>query len=293
MRNIHFFSGASGWGAQVKGCEEGPEAILSAIKKNLSSTKQLLFDSIIEPKHRAKDSNKSLSEALDLLMDVNTRLCTRIKSLYSTHNFPIIFGGDHSIAIGTWNGIYQALQKNNNLPLGLIWIDAHMDSHTPQTSETGAWHGMPLATLLGYGHDQMLLHPKGIIRPENLCLIGIRSYECGEANLLRSLNITTYFIEEVLDRGIQNVLQEAVDRISAKTQSFGVSLDLDVIDPLHSPGVGSPEQGGIIPSDLLQALALLRDYPQLAALEIVEYNPLLDKDNKTLNIVLEVIQKFL
>ena len=211
-----------------------------------------------------------------------TELCFRLAScvhntLESGH-FPLVVGGDHSCAIGTWSGVHLWLGEQG--PLGLIWIDAHMDSHTFATTPSGALHGMPLACLLGYGEQRLtgigVAKPK--LRPEHVCLLGVRSFEDGEAALLKKLGVRVISVAEIRKRGVVATLAEALAIANNGTAGYGVSLDLDVLDPSEEPGVGSPEPDGLLCLELEQALRQLRNDPALLAMEIVEYNPHHDRN---------------
>jgi len=288
---------ASGWGAQIRECEEGPEVL---------RTRHLLDDlrennipistwEMIHPAKKAKDNLISLSACLPLIHDFTVHLADAVEKTLSSHEFPVVLGGDHSIALGTWNGAYQFFQKKNSLPLGLIWIDAHMDAHTLETTPSGAWHGMPLAGLLGYGVPLLakLKESNPVLLPENLCLIGTRSFEEGEARLLKRLNVRIFMANEVKERGIESVLKEAIDHVRRRTKVFGVSLDLDVVDPQEAPGVGSPEPGGLNAKDLMKALLLLKNQEQFKAFELVEYNPKRDLHGKTAILCQEILKAVL
>jgi arginase len=159
-----------------------------------------------------------------------------------------------------------------------------MDAHTRETSPSQAYHGMPLAALLGYGDDALihLLEQGSVLSPHHVCLIGVRSFEEGEAALLKRLGVRIYFMEEVKSRGFKTVLQEALQRVKQETQGFGLSIDLDGFDPEEIPGVGSPEPDGLKVEDVLPALSLIQNDPAFKALEIVEFNPDRDKGGKTL-----------
>ena len=179
--------------------------------------------------------------------------------------------------------------------MGLIWIDAHMDSHTFETTPSGAPHGMPLAGLLGHG-DPSLAKLKGkdpVLLPDNVCLVGPRSFEEGEAKLLKKLGVMIYFAEEVQKRGIGEVLKEAVQYVSRHTKVFGVSLDLDVICPEEAPGVGSPEKGGVHACDLKIALSSVKDHPHFKVFELVEYNPKRNHHKQTATLCFEILSKVL
>jgi arginase len=196
-----------------------------------------------------------------------------------------VLGGDHSCAIGTWSGVHEAISAKGDL--GLIWVDAHMDSHTPETSPSGRVHGMPLAVLLGHGDTSLtsILNSSPKIKPENLCLIGIRSYEPGEAALLEKLKIRIYFMEEVRQRGFVAVLQEAVAHVKQHTHAYGLTIDLDSLDPHEAPGVDVPEENGIHVAELYQGLQSIIQDPQLIATEITEFDPTHDQEQKTEKII--------
>ena len=198
-----------------------------------------------------------------------------------------VVGGDHSCAIGTWSGAAAGLDG----PLGLIWVDAHMDSHTPATSPSGAVHGMPLACLLGYGPPSLaeLGGPRPKLRPENVCLVGVRSFEPEEARLLDELGVRIFHMDEVERRGLSVVMHEALDRCQRQTAGFGLTIDLDAIDPFDAPGVGSPENGGICGKDLANSLEQIGDHPNLVGVEIAELNPDKDIDGKTAELVYRLL----
>ena len=200
-----------------------------------------------------------------------------------------VIGGDHSCAIGTWSAVAHANRPNGDI--GLVWIDAHMDSHTPKTSTSQNIHGMPVACLLGEGSERLCQlfdrYPK--IKPENLVVIGIRSYEPAEAALLARLGVTVFFMEEVQRRGIQVVLSEACEKVSQTSCGFGLSIDMDAIDPIEAPGVGCPEPAGINGAALVSALKSIQYDRPLLGLELAEFNPMLDQDRKTATLLVDLI----
>ncbi len=201
------------------------------------------------------------------------RLADCVKQTLASGRFPLVVGGDHSCAIGTWSGVRAWLGGQNSL--GLIWIDAHMDCHTYATTPSGALNGMPLACLLGYGEKELTgigaAEPK--LRPEHVCLLGVRSFEQSEAALLQKLGVRVISMEEIHQRGMAEAMAEAVAVACNGTAGYGVSLDLDVLDPAEEPGVGSPAPDGLSCLHLTRALSQLRGDPALLAMEIVEYNP--------------------
>ena len=243
---------------------------------------------MVYPRPQFKEKYISLVDSLDIIADFNRRLSSCVATTIQEGYFLIVIGGDHGNAVGTWNGVAQSC----SLPFGLIWIDAHMDAHTLETTPSGAWHGMPLAHLMGYGVAQLSeLHRKQpILQPAHLCLIGTRSFEEGEKELLERLNVKIYFIDEVKKRGVKAVLKEAIAYISTRVTSYGVSLDVDVIDPSEAPGTGCFEPNGLAARDLIDSLILLREDRRLKAFELVEYNPYRDLEQKTAVLCREILE---
>jgi len=198
---------------------------------------------------------------------------------------PCVIGGDHSCAGGTWTGVARTVPG----ALGLVWIDAHMDSHTPATSHTGRLHGMPLAWLLGQDDDPLYGLGAGVLEPKHVCLVGVRSYEPEEDERLRRLGVRVIFMDEVRSRGIDAVLDEALDIATAGTRGFGVSIDLDVVTPEEAPNVGTPVAGGVTSAELARALQEVAGRPALAAIELVEYSPRLDRDGLTGRVAIDLL----
>jgi arginase len=247
------------------------------IKKNPHITWDIMLSS--------NDQSTHLEYALK---DLYETLAKRIADLVADKKRVCVVGGDHACAIGTWSGVHHALEGD----LGLIWIDAHMDSHTPETSESGHIHGMPVACLMGYGYPSLthILSAAPKIKPENLCLIGVRSFESGEAELLKKLNVRIYFMDEVKARGFKTVLQEAQQLVRQNTRAYGLSLDLDAFDPHDAPGVDVPEADGIDPQDFLAALPELTSDPKLILTEIVEFDPARDVNRMTEKLLVNCLE---
>lgn len=267
---------AAGIGGVDDRCEAGPLFLRDKLGPHLH------WHEIISAKEKLQ---KNSLEQISLL---NRQLSNAAFAMARAHPFFLSIGGDHSCAIGTWSGVAAALRSEGDL--GLLWIDAHMDSHTPETTETGNIHGMPLAALLGYG-DPRLTHiadPLAKLKPENVALIGIRSFESAEARLLQTLNVRIYFMEEIQKRGFETVLKEAHAYVSRSSAQYGVSFDLDSIDPYYISAVGTPVPGGLDPQQVLSAFTLFAQLPP-AAFELVEYNPALDAGLNTLKFIQTMI----
>jgi arginase len=268
---------SSGLGGANPHCGEGP----LFIKKNLS-VEGIFWHNLIVPENKLINDYTTIAE-------LNTKLAHDALQMASNHPFFISFGGDHSSAIGLWSGVAEA--KKNAGDIGLIWIDAHMDMHTPETSHSGNIHGMPLAAILGRGDKRFtnLLSPiSPKIKPENIVLVGIRSYEEEEAELLKEMNVKIYYMEEVQEKGLLPILKKVREDLASRTVGYGVSFDLDSIDPQFATAVGTPVPQGISKDDILLAMDYFSKHP-LLALEIVEYIPALDKDLSSFKIIQEII----
>lgn len=286
---VEIIAAAMGHGAPDRRTALGPAYLLN---NNLLSDLQAsdipaLAAQVIEAVYQAPRASN-----LEIVAHICQRLASAVSKALSAGHFVCVLGGDHSCAIGTWSGVSVALKRQ---PYSLIWIDAHADSHTHLTSHSGALHGMPLAALLGQGDARLtkIAHPQPKLRPEHLTLIGIRSYEPEEIALLERLGVRFYLMAEIAERGIDAVLIEAFERAARLTEKFGISIDLDAVDPLDAPGVGSAAQDGIAGRALVEALAQLLPNPRLVAVEITEYNPFLDIDSRTERLILALLRALL
>ncbi|MEW6118919.1 MAG: arginase [Pseudomonadota bacterium] len=274
-RTLLVIGAASGLGAGDPGCAEGPDALRRYRVFHDTPLQHVKWEAILRVPRNASDAPLRAVATLD------TQLARTVERAVREGSFPLVVGGDHSCAIGTWSGVRSALAAEG--PLGLIWIDAHMDSHTFATTPSGHLHGMPLAALLGHG-DAALTHIDGTaakLRPEHVCLIGVRSYEAGEAALLRRLGVRVYAMDEIRRRGLAGVFDDALAIARSRTAGYGISIDLDALDPDEAPGVGTPVRGGLHCGELAATLSGLRDDPAFVAMEIVEYNPHKDHGHAT------------
>ena len=274
-RTLVVIGAASGAGAPDPGCAEGPDALRHYRVFHDTPLQHVAWDAILRVPREAQDT------PLHAVAALGARLAAEVETVLQAGDFPLVVGGDHSCAIGTWSGVHRVLADRG--PLGLIWIDAHMDSHTFATTPSGQIHGMPLAALLGHG-DAALTAIDGAeakLRPEHVCLVGVRSYEAGEAALLHRLGVRVFDMDEIRRRGLAAVFEEALALVRQGTAGFGVSVDLDALDPAEEPGVGTPVAGGLCSAELAEALSQLRGDPAFVAMEIVEYNPGRDRGHAT------------
>src|SRR5699024_6368976 len=246
-----------------------------------------LGDIYLPPRNtKEADSTRSLRNLADVV-SMNERLARKVAHEVATGYFPLVLGGDHSIAIGTIAGLSEHYEN-----LGVIWIDAHGDMNTEETTTSGNIHGMPLAVSLGLGHERLtsIMKRKPKVKPENLVLIGIRDLDIGEKQLIKQLNIKTYTMHEVDRLGMDRIMKETVAYLRDKTDGIHLSFDIDSLDRLEAPGVGTPVIGGLTFRESRLALEILAEENVITSAEFVEVNPLLDKNNKTSEIVLHLIE---
>ncbi|NRG45598.1 arginase [Bacillus sp. CRN 9] len=223
------------------------------------------------------DSDTGLRN-LELIADKTKILAEKVDQVVAKDSFPLILGGDHSIAIGTIAGLLQHYQN-----LGVIWYDAHGDLNTPETSPSGNIHGMSLAVSLGLGHP-MLTEVGGktaILKSENIVIIGARSLDEGERELIKEKGIKVYTMHEIDRLGMTTVMEETINYLKGKTDGVHLSLDLDGLDPNDAPGVGTPVMGGISYRESHLAMEMLAESNIITSAEFVEVNPILDEKNKT------------
>jgi arginase len=249
---------------------------------------------MVHPDRSAEEIDIPLGpETLAFIVPQLEKLAEAVQNTIHRQEFPCALGGDHVMGVGTFSAAADALGAKENF--GLIWIDAHMDSHTPETSPSQAYHGMPVASLLGYGDPQLanLVSAGRKVRPEHLILIGIRSYEPQEKALLDKLGVKIFYCEQVKTLGFNNIIQESLAYLEERVPYFGVSIDLDAFDPVFAPGVGSPEPNGLIPTDVLPYLNLIRNSPSFAALEVTEFNPERDQKEMTAQLIEQILKQIL
>lgn len=265
---------ASSLGAPLPGAEKGPlclkeGGLAAAIRHNGLAAE---WSEILLP--------ETSTAALPVLL---AKVADATAAAIAEGHHPLVLGGDHSMAAGTWRGIGRALGKAP----GLIWIDAHLDAHTPASSPSGNVHGMPLAALFGLGEPEMTGVPGPSLDPARTVVIGARSYEAAEVEHLAGLGVRIFAMDEIEARGLPDVFAEALQQVS--NGPWGISLDLDVLDPVDAPAVSTPATGGISLAALRQAVrGVLRDR-NCVGLEIAEYNPLNDIDNRTLRTIIALL----
>ncbi|MES2205122.1 MAG: arginase [Pseudomonadota bacterium] len=293
MKPFKIIGAGLGVGGANHQSNDAPDFQYSAALKQLKSA-GISYDWLktIDERSFFEKPIKSLNvaERLEVVHQVNTELARLTHQQVKNHQRFCVIGGDHSCAIGTWSGAASVLEGD----LGLIWVDAHMDAHTFETTPTQNMHGMPVAALLGFGHEKLthILTKFPKLKPENLCLIGIRSFENEESLLLKNLGVTVYTQKEVEQLGLETVLVRAHEQVTRNTTGFGFSIDLDGFDPEYAPGTGTPVATGINAHDFCRIISRWSNDSKLIGFEIAEFNPHLEKDKITENTMAEIIRAF-
>jgi arginase len=279
QRQIELIGAAWGLGGPEPGCAEAPAALMPMIAGEFQRCGvPVEAGPILSPSRAERRRQLAVSKLCGLL-------ASAVADSVQRGHLPCVLGGDHSCAGGTWTGVARATKGE----LGLVWIDAHMDAHTPRTSHTGRLHGMPLAWLLGEDDDPLYGLTTGVIEPRHVALIGVRSFEPEEKVRLDHLGVRVVYMEEVGRRGIGSVLDEALAIATRGTKAFGVSIDLDVVTPDEAPAVGTPVPDGVSGTELARALQGIGERSNLAAIELVEYTPRLDPTGRTARVAVELL----
>lgn len=269
-------------GQTRRGVDMGPSAIRYAgITERLEKLKFTVHDlgniDVPRPDRYELEPGNTLRN-LNEVIKTNTLLAKTVDEQLAKGRFPLVLGGDHSIAIGTIAGAAKHHQQ-----LGLIWYDAHGDINTDETTPTGNIHGMPLAASLGIGHEKLtsILFQGPKVKPENVVLIGVRDLDEDEKKLLKKLKIKVYTMHEIDRLGMSYVMEETIAYLKEKTDGVHLSFDLDGLNPSEAPGVGTPVIGGITYRESHLALEMLAEAKMITSAEFVEVNPMLDERNKT------------
>ena len=289
-----------GYGAGQTGSELGVEAMRASRIRG-----KLLADHIVEMGYKLQDLGNievtrpsAVAEAGSKTKHLQEMFATfqvaapGVKSILDNGSFPVILGGDHSIAIATFSGVASHFQEKSQ-DVGLIWFDAHADINTPETSPTGNIHGMPLSILLGEGPEELVglggFSPK--LKPEFLAHVGGRDLDAGERMRVEKLGLRDHFftMSDIDKRGMTACVLDAVSIASRASGGYAVTLDIDMIDPTFAPGSGTLVRGGATYREAHLALEIIAEQGGMRSFEIVEVNPLLDQSNITVELACELV----
>ena len=219
-----------------------------------------------------------------------TRIAAQVCATLEAGKFPLVLGGDHSVAVGTVSGLSQHF-RNRERRAGLIWLDAHADMNTPESSPSGNVHGMPLACIAGFGPPELTeiygYHPK--VDPRNIVIVGLRDVDQLEKPHVRDSGVRAFTMRHIDERGLRAVMEDAIRFASDGAAGFHVSLDMDFVDPRDAPGVGTPVRGGATYREAHLAMEMICDSGRMVSMEVVEVNPVIDESNRTADLAVELV----
>jgi arginase len=284
-------------GAGRRGVDMGPSALrLANLNEKLGSLGYEVEDlgNVIVDQPETTPVGPTNARYLPQIAHTCTRLAEMVEKAAEDGRVPLVLGGDHSVAIGTVTGMSRHFRKQGS-KLGLIWIDAHADMNTPQSSPSGNVHGMPLACIIGIGPNELTqlggYAPK--VDPGSVAIVGLRSIDDIERLNVRGAGVHPFTMRDIDERGLRSVIQEAIEHASRGTAAFHLSFDMDVVDPAEAPGVGTPVRGGITYREAHLAMEILCDSGLMASMEVVEVNPVIDEVNRTALLAVELIMSAL
>lgn len=278
-------------GASRRGVDMGPSALrIARVATRLEALGYQVDDRgnlIVVQREQLAESGH---DAVSAIAEVCQQLATATTDAVRHRATPVVLGGDHSLAIGSVAGVATALAERGER-VGMIWLDAHGDINTPDTSVSGNVHGMPVAHLLGLGDTRLagLAAPSPALRAEHVVMVGLRDLDPPERTRIRDLGITAFTIRDIDERGLRSVMADAIAIASRGTGGIHVSCDADWIDPAEAPGVGTPVRGGVTYREAHLALEMVADSGRLVSMDLVEINPVLDERNRTAALAVDLI----
>ncbi len=292
-RDVHVVGVPMDLGAGRRGVDMGPSAIrVAGLSECLIQLGYGVVDegNVAVPEPEARDPGDPRAKYLGPIYHACNRLRQRVRRVLEAGGIPLVLGGDHSIAIGTIAGIAD-YHRERDQRLGLIWVDAHADMNTPDSSPSGNIHGMPLAAVLGMGERSLVeiggFAPK--VRRDNVALIGLRNLDEQEKQIVRASGVHAYTMRDLDERGMGAIASEAIAHASAGTVGYHVSFDLDAMDPRDVPGVGTTVKGGLSWREANLLLEKVADSGGMTSLEITELNPILDVRNESGIVAVDLI----
>lgn len=290
MRTIQILGVPIDLGAGRRGVDMGPSAIryaqLADEIRALGLECEDLGNISVPLAEQSSTPEDARLRYLPFVIEAAERIRNAVISIFSDEQTPLILGGDHSLSIGTLAALAQTWKNP-----GVLWVDAHGDFNTPQTTPSGNIHGMALAVSTGRGAPQLLkiFRSERFIDPTKIALIGVRTLDPGERVLLKESGVNVFTMADIDRRGLQKILEEALSRISLETDALHVSFDMDALDPDVAPGVGTPVSGGLSYREAHLVMETVAESKLLRSLEVVEVNPILDEHNRTARLAVELI----
>ncbi|HUO34669.1 MAG TPA: arginase [Candidatus Acidoferrum sp.] len=280
-------------GASRRGVDMGPSALrVAGLQSRLKQLGRQVDDvgNLPVPQPEEQHYGEKNAKYLGEIVETCKGLANEVKKTLDEDLVPLVLGGDHSIAVGTSAGAAAHFHKKAKR-IGIIWLDAHGDMNTPESSPSGNVHGMPLASIMGYGPPELteLGGIKPMIEPRNVVLVGIRDLDSKERRLVKESGVHVFTMRDIDERGMREVMAEALRFAGDDTAGVAVSLDMDFVDPSDAPGVGTPVRGGVTYREAHLALEMVADSKSMVSFEVVEINPVIDLHNTTAALGVELI----
>ncbi|MGA8028215.1 MAG: arginase [Bryobacteraceae bacterium] len=280
-------------GAGRRGVDMGPSAMrLAGLNAKLSSMGYQVEDlgNVSVAQQESTPPGPENAKYLSQIAKTCAKLAETVESALAADKFPLVLGGDHSVAVGTVSGVSHVFRRRGER-IGLIWIDAHADMNTPESSPSGNVHGMPLACCVGRGPRELTnifeYSPK--VEGRNVVLIGLRDVDKTEREVVRESGVTAFTMRDLDELGLRNVMQQAIAVVNDGTAGFHLSLDMDSVDPDEAPGVGTPVRGGMTYREAHLAMETICDCSRMVSMEVVEVNPVFDEANRTALLGVELV----
>jgi arginase len=280
-------------GASRRGVDMGPSALrVAGLQSRLKQLGRQVEDegNVIVPQAEEQPYGEKKARYLDEIAQTCKSLAEIVRKTLDEDMFPLVLGGDHSIAVGTVAGAAAHFNKTGKR-IGVIWLDAHGDMNTPDSSPSGNVHGMPLASIMGYGPPELvdLAGVKPMVEPRNVALVGIRDLDSKERRFAKESGVHVFTMRDIDERGMREVMAEAIRFAGDDMAGIAVSLDMDFVDPSDAPGVGTPVRGGVTYREAHLALEMIADSRAMVSFELVEINPVIDLHNTTALLGVELV----
>jgi arginase len=284
-------------GAGRRGVDMGPSALrVAGLNEKLTALGYDVQDhgNIVVDQPESLPAGPSHARYLPQIAHTCARLAEMVEKAAGEGRFPLVLGGDHSIAMGTVAGMSRHFRRQDR-KLGIIWIDAHADMNTPASSPSGNVHGMPLACCIGLGPPELtrLAGHTPAVQPASVAIVGLRSVDEIERLSVRDAGVHAFTMRDIDERGLRAVMEDAIELASQGAAGFHVSLDMDFLDPRDAPGVGTPVRGGATYREAHLAMELICDSQRMLSMEVVEVNPVIDEVNRTADLAVELLMSAL
>ena len=280
-------------GASRRGVDMGPSALrIAGLTHMLHELGCKVHDmgNVVVPQRETLGTHRQRVDELNAITAVCENLAVQTADAIRAGEFPLVLGGDHSLGAGSVAGVATAFAERGE-KIGLIWLDAHSDFNTPESSLTGNVHGMPVAHLLGLGDRAMasIAKPSPAISAQHMVFIGLRDVDAAERKAIAEQGVLAFTMRDIDERGLTAVVREAIARASNGTAGIYVSCDADWVDPSEAPGVGTPVKGGATFREAHLAMEMLSDSGLVVGMDVVEINPVLDRKNKSAELMVELV----